>query len=70
MDMNKLKQFAFEVLGDFMPERAYTIQEMSRGRVAIVVIYGGLVEAPAEIVREDWNNAKAGTEFESVALYM
>lgn len=65
----ELKQFAFDVLGDFMPERAYQITEM-RGKPVVVVLYGGLVRAPKEVVFDEWNRAKAGTEFEAVSLFM
>ena len=65
----ELKQFAFDVLGDFMPERAYEITEM-RGKPTIIVLYKGLVQAPKEVVFDEWNRAKAGTEFEDVSLFM
>lgn len=64
-----LKQFAFDVLGDFMPERAYQITEM-RGKPVIIVLYKGLVQAPQEVIFDEWNRAKAGTEFEEVNLFM
>lgn len=65
----ELKQFAFDVLGDFMPERTYEITEM-RGKPAVIVLYKGLVQAPKEIIFDEWNRAKAGTEFEDVSLYV
>jgi hypothetical protein len=64
-----IEQFCFDVLGDFMPERAYEITEM-HGKPVVIVLYKGLVQAPKEIIFDEWNRAKAGTDFEEVSLFM
>lgn len=69
IDLEELKAFAFDVLGDFMPERAYMIEELLRNRVAVIIRYSGLVEAPMSIVREEWERQTAGTKFENVELF-
>lgn len=63
-----LKEFAFDVLGDFMPERAYNITEV-HGKPAVVLLYPAMCSAPIKFVRETWAIETRGTAFESVPLY-
>lgn len=63
-----LKEFAFDILGDFMPERAYNITEI-HGKPAIVLMYPALCTVPTIIVRETWVKETKGTAFENIPFY-
>lgn len=67
MEMTKLEQFAFDILGDLIPIRAYKIINF-RGQ-DIVLVHIARIGVPTDFVRDEWNNAIKGTEFENVALY-
>lgn len=70
MDIEKLKFFCFDVLGDLMDPEAYEIKEIKGHGYCVIVLYPGLIAAPKSIVYKKWNEAKKGTEFESIGLYM
>ncbi len=70
LTMEQVKNFAFDVLGDFMPTNAYEVEQDRRGRFQIFVTRPKLMAAPKEVVQEDFARAKAGTEFENVSLFI
>ena len=65
-----LKEFAFDVLGDFMPENAYSVEEPRPNKWAVFVNRPALMAAPKEVVRDEWNRATFGTKFENVGLFI
>lgn len=67
MEMTKLEFFAFDVLGDFLPLRAYEVTNV-HGR-DVILVNTARIGVPIDFVHDEWNNAIKGTEFENVRLY-
>lgn len=67
---DELVKFTFDVLGDFMPQNAYSIEEVKPNRWAVFVGRPALMSAPKEVVRDDWNRQTSGTKFENVGLFI
>ena len=68
MDETKLEMFAFDVLGDIIPIRAYTIIRLSNNGYAILV-NTARIGVPIDMVITEWNNSKKGTEFEGINIH-
>ena len=58
-----LKDFCFDVLGDFVSMDSVIIQN---NRV-IVLRHGSI---PADVIRDEWDRKSKGTEFENISLFI
>ena len=65
----ELKNLCNDVLGDHMELRAFTIRDIRGFGTIVTIDYPGLVYAPKEIIREDWEMATNGTQFEGTSLF-
>ena len=64
----EIKNFCFDVLGDFIdPKTDIMIQEV-RGSFRVMVIRTRGI--PKEVIRDEWNRNAQGTDFEQVSLYL
>lgn len=64
----KLKDFCFDVLGDFVDPSNIMIRQDRHGNWQVIIIRG--LVCPKEIIREEWDMQTANTEFENVSLYL
>ncbi len=64
----EIKNFCFDVLGDFIdPKTDIMIQEV-RGSFRVMVIRTRGI--PKEVIRDEWNRNAQGSDFEQVSLYL
>lgn len=64
----KIKNFCFDVLGDFVNPKTDLEVEESRGTFRVIVLRTRGI--PKDVIRDEWNNQVAGTEFEKVILFI
>lgn len=62
----KLEAFIFDNLGDMADPQAFQILNEHN----IIVSHSGLVNVPMDVLLDEWNDAKKGTEFEKVKLFV
>lgn len=64
----QVEQFCFDVLGDFINPKADIMIQEVRGQFRVILVRTRGI--PNDIIRDEWNNNAAGTEFEKVSLFM
>lgn len=67
MEMTKLEMFAFDVLGDLIPIRAYEVTDVHGHDV--ILVNTARIGVPIDMIHDEWKHAIEGTEFENVVLY-
>ena len=69
VNYESVKNFCFDVLGDFINPSNIEIEETRTGKFNVIVLRTGSV--PKELIRDEWKQQVTGTEFESkVVLFM
>jgi hypothetical protein len=64
-----VKNFCFDVLGDFVKPSSIEVEETRTGKFNVIVLRTGNV--PKDIIRDEWKQQVAGTEFENkVTLFL
>lgn len=68
VNYESVKNFCFDVLGDFINPSNIDIEERAGKFNVIVLRTGGI---PKDVIRDEWRQQIAGTEFEGKAtLYL
>jgi hypothetical protein len=68
VNYESVKNFCFDVLGDFINPSNIDIEERAGKFNVIVLRTGGI---PKDVIRDEWQQQIAGTEFEGKAtLYL
>ena len=69
MNYESIKNFCFEVLGDFVnPECDIEIEQQRNGKFVVMVLRSRGI--PKQVLWDEWSRAAAGTEFENVTLFV
>lgn len=70
LEIETIKKFCFEVLGDFVDPEEDILIEKARNEFRVIVLRTRGV--PKEIIRDDWNTNIIGSALESepVSLYL
>lgn len=69
VNYESVKNFCFDVLGDFVNPSNIEIEESRTGKFNVIVLRTGSI--PKELIRDEWKQQVTGTEFESqVVLFM
>ena len=69
VNYESVKNFCFDVLGDFVNPSNIEIEETRTGKFNVIVLRTGSI--PKELIRDEWKQQVTGTEFESkVVLFM
>ena len=69
VNYESVKNFCFDVLGDFVNPSNIEIEESRTGKFNVIVLRTGSI--PKELIHDEWKQQVTGTEFESqVVLFM
>jgi hypothetical protein len=69
INYESVKNFCFDVLGDFVNPSNIEIEESRTGKFNVIVLRTGSI--PKELIRDEWKQQITGTEFENqVVLFM
>jgi hypothetical protein len=69
VNYESVKNFCFDVLGDFVNPSNIEIEESRTGKFNVIVLRTGSI--PKELIRDEWKQQVTGTEFENqVVLFM
>lgn len=66
----RLNNLCLDILGDHTSPDNWEIEDLGRNRIGVFIKRKALVYSPIEFMKEDWNNAIKGTEFENVGLWL
>ena len=69
MTLQELKDFVFDVLGDFVDPAGIKYIPVAGGKTAVVVLRTGGV--PKDIIRDEWKrNTDGNPDFDQIRLYL
>ena len=69
MTLQELKDFVFDVLGDFVDPKNIDYMRLAGGKTAVVVLRTG--DVPKELIRDEWKRHTEGNpNFAQIDLYL